>query len=212
MRSVLARAGHWWLRVLHSDSKWDCPKFLLWIFPAAAGGTQDDFTPHKLFLKNERGKPPGCLCSLCQQQAWQCQNERERGWKRVTGRVSEAERVGRLEKLVGTKQKTRTTKVKNEKEKISKRDWKQQNRETERPAPCAGLASLCLLLRYDNYGPGTRGGKMLRPQWWTMFLSFSQSYTDNFQLLDSIILSVIQFYPQTLENILTFHVSLSGSE
>lgn len=53
---VLARAGHLWPRVLHSDSESDWPKLLLWIFPA--GRRMISLHRHSYFLKTERGKPP----------------------------------------------------------------------------------------------------------------------------------------------------------
>lgn len=72
-----------------SDSKSDCPTFLLQTFPAAASSPPNDFTPQTLLFfkkKKERAREenlPGCLCSLCQQQAWQRQNESGREVERL---------------------------------------------------------------------------------------------------------------------------------
>ena len=69
----------------------------------------------------------------------------------------------------------------------------QTDGETELPAPCGGLASLCLLLGYDRYvARDKRRESVKASMMYSVLLFYSQSCTDNFLLLESI----IQLYSQ----------------
>lgn len=89
-RSVLSRAGHFWPRVLVFGFQ-----VRLSHIPAAdfSSGSQQSAkwfhptdTPFFKKKKKERAREenlPGCLCSLCQQQAWQRRNESGREVERL---------------------------------------------------------------------------------------------------------------------------------
>lgn len=103
-----------------SDSKSDCPTFLLQTFPAAASSPPNDFTPQTLLFffkkkrESERGKPPRLsLFAVSAAGVAAPKRERERGWEVERGlervgeggrRSEECERVLNWEKQIDIKQ------------------------------------------------------------------------------------------------------------